>query len=211
MQPVHCLRESSGRYIDNSHSLCHHHDHRLANFIINIQRSSWKTWYTAKCLSFSTTNFCYGKFGRCGCLLLLILKWKIWSMQLSFATNFAEKTFVGHDLVVKGEQEREREMKLNLWLKWHHIVLYCLQLSYWCLLFLYHKRKNFSLGETEDGTPKNSTINSEITVRERESQQILIQQQLFTNIRMRNYVTKLCKILWSYVNGWLGTFVSCSI
>jgi len=43
MQPVHCLRESSGRYIDNSHSLCHHHDHRLANFIINIQRSSWKT------------------------------------------------------------------------------------------------------------------------------------------------------------------------
>jgi hypothetical protein len=36
-------------------------------------------------------------------------------MQLSFATNFAEKTFVGHDLVVKGEQiEREREMKLNL-------------------------------------------------------------------------------------------------
>lgn len=109
MQPVHCLRESSGRYIDNSHSLDHHHDHRLANFIINIQNSSSKTWYTAKCLSFATTNFCYGKFGRCGCLLLLILKWKIWSTQLSFATNFAEKTFVGHMIWWWKENNRERE------------------------------------------------------------------------------------------------------
>jgi hypothetical protein len=47
-----------------------------------------------------------------------------------FATNFAEKTFVGHDLVVKGEQERERnEIEPVTQMTSHSLVLLATFLS----------------------------------------------------------------------------------